>query len=99
MSKKRRRSKRTGDGAKMIKSSPEPSGDGSENLPTTSLKLKPEPEVFLASELAKARDYSQPIQIAPESQYAEAPSVNLKFKDTIRVINKMVEAGIIGRYA
>lgn len=76
-----------------------PPRDESDSIPTTSIKLRPRLKVIRASDLAIPSVRSQPGQIAPEFQYAEAPSVNLKFKDTIRVINKMLEAGIIGRYA
>jgi hypothetical protein len=80
-------------------SSGKPSEDDSSIVQSTAFKSRLQPKRILASELAAATVSSQAGQGGAGPQYSEAPSVNLKFKDTIRVINKMLEARIIGRYA
>jgi hypothetical protein len=99
MAKKRTTNQKVERRTQYSESRAKPPSDDSDSAPTTSVKLRQQPKVILASDLASASTALQSGHIAPELQYAEAPSVNLKFKDTIRVINRMLEAGIIGRYA
>ncbi len=80
--------------AEMLNAAP------TDSSPTTSIKQKQQLNLIRADDLKPALQPAQPIgYMAPKSQYAVAPAVNLKFKDTIRVINKMQEDGVISRYA
>lgn len=99
MAKKRSDNKKVEQALEMGQASGKPPAGDSGSVPPTSFKSRLQPKVILASDLAAASVSSQASQGGPELQYSEAPAVNLKFKDTIRVINKMLEAGIIGRYA
>ena len=71
-----------------------------DSSPTTSIKSKQQLNLIRADDLKQALQPAQLFgQTASKPQHPEAPAVKLKFKDTIRVINKMQEEGVISRYA
>lgn len=75
-------------------------GSAPEASPTASIIPKPQPNMIRADDLASTPIPAQLLaQPTSKSQYKVAPAVNLKFKDIIRVINKMQEEGVISRYA
>ena len=79
--------------AEMLNAAPDSS-------PTTLIKSKQQLNLVRADDLKPVLQPTQLIgQTTPKPQSAVVPAVNLKFKDTIRVINKMQEEGVISRYA
>lgn len=100
MTKKRKKQDHAGPLINSKKGASKVFGTALDSSPTTPIKPKQHINLIHAADLKPA---SQPAKLfeqnAPKLQFAEAPAVNLKFKDTIRVINKMQEEGVISRYA
>jgi hypothetical protein len=79
----------------------QPSGNATSTNPDPAVRFRGQPpRQFRVSDLiAASGQEAQPITTSPAAGYRQVPSVNLKFKDTIRVINEMQEAGAVSRYA
>jgi hypothetical protein len=99
MAKQRSKSKKAEDKAKATKPAPQADEANDPAVPATSVKLKAGPAVIVASDLAVGSHQLHQQQRGQEAERREAPAIHLRFKDTIRVINEMLGAGIISRYA
>lgn len=100
MARKPKSKKRGGKSNKMGRPGIKPSPSRARSVPTTLIEMKGRARVILAADLIGSRNPVEiPQETALDSTPREAPAVNLKFKDTIRVINEMQAAGVISHYA
>jgi hypothetical protein len=63
------------------------------------IKVSPFPRIVQADQLSRPSPPANAVGTGPVANSREIPRVRLKLKDTIRVINAMLKAGVISRYA